>query len=237
VEGAAPNLPVTVEDLSRRERELTALLEATQALASTLELPSILQRIVRGAADISGADAVRLFLLDETGQVLRWRMGVGVPPEAEQGIAIPVGESFSGKVAATGEPLAVSDTRDDPRLLFHTHVTTYGLISYLGLPVKSADRIFGVLVFNTISPRVYSSSEIGLLAFFARQAALAIQNARLYGELQRELSRRKEAEQHLQKLAQAVEGATSPEARPGGGSICQHRGDHGHLGRHRVCQP
>jgi PAS domain S-box-containing protein len=186
-EEAARSPQGTLGRLSRRRRELTVLLETIQALTSTLDLPSILECIVHGAAKISGTGVVRLLLLDEEEKVLRYQVGVGIPPEAESDIVIPLGESFSGQVAATGKPLAVADCREDPRLLISEHITKYSLISYLGLPVKTADRIFGVLVFNTSTPRVYLPDEIALLASFASQVALTIQNANLYAAGQRQL--------------------------------------------------
>jgi signal transduction histidine kinase len=87
-------------------------------------------------------------------------------------------------VAATGKPLAIADTRGDPRVHFPQHIEPYGVVSYLGLPVKFQDRLFGVLVFNTPTPRAYSEAEITFLTAFAGQAALALQNAELFREEQ-----------------------------------------------------
>jgi len=151
-------------------------------MASSLDLEQSLQAIIQQATIISGINVVRLFLLDEEARVLRYRIGTGIPVEEEQGIAIPVGESFSGQVAATGKPVAIADTRKDRRLLYPQHVTKHGLVSYLGLPVMIGDRILGVLVFNTSSPRTYSDEEIAYLSVFADQAAIAIENARLFQE-------------------------------------------------------
>jgi signal transduction histidine kinase/CheY-like chemotaxis protein len=167
-------------DLARRNKELAALVEASRAVVSSLDLEQSLQAIVRNAASIAGVPAVRLFLVDEEAQVLRWRVGIGLPPEVERDLVIPFGESFSGQVVATGKPVAVPDTRGDPRLHYPQHAMQYGLLSYLGLPVKIGDRVFGVLVFNTYAPRVYAEDEIAFLSAFADQAAIAIENAWLY---------------------------------------------------------
>jgi len=184
--------------------QLAALIEATQAVASSLDLEAVLQAIVREAASVSGAPVVRLFLLDEEGGLLRCRVGIGLPMEMERGLAIPVGESFSGQVAAAGEPVAVPDCREDPRLRYPEHASTYHLISYLGLPVKLQDRLFGVLVFNTNAPRVYRKDEVRFLSVFARQAALAIQNARLYEAVHRHAA---DLEARVQERTAALEGA------------------------------
>jgi GAF domain-containing protein/ActR/RegA family two-component response regulator len=162
------------------QARLTAFLQATQAVTTSLELEQVLQAIIREAARVSGTPVVRLFLLDEDGRVLRRRVGVGLPPEAERDLTIPVGESFSGQVAATGAPVGVADCRKDPRLRFPEHATKYGLVSYLGIPVRAHDRLFGVLVFNTAAPREYPADEVAYLSAFAQQAGLSIHNARIH---------------------------------------------------------
>ena len=192
-------------DLARRNRELAALVDATRAIASSLDLEEILRAIVREAASITGVPAVRLFLVDEDSHVLRWRVGIGLPPEAERDLAIPFGESFSGQVVATGKPLAVPDTRGDPRLRYAQHAGQYGLVSYLGLPVKVGDRVIGVLLFNTDAPRVYGEDEIAFLSAFADQAAITIQNARLYEAARRELAEHTQAEEALARRTQQLE--------------------------------
>ena len=162
------------------QARLTALLQAHQAVASSLDLTQVLAAIVREAASISGAPTVRLFLLDDDAQWLRCRVAAGFPLDTEPELAIPVGTSLSWQVAATGQPLAVADTREDPRTYYPSHITQHGLVSYLGLPVKAHDQLFGVLVFNTPAPRTYPDDEIAVLSAFATHAALAVQNARLY---------------------------------------------------------
>ncbi|HSB69907.1 MAG TPA: GAF domain-containing protein [Candidatus Methylomirabilis sp.] len=180
VEQVATAFQDTLEQLTRRQRELSALLRAKQTIGSSMDLEQILEAIVQQAATISGAPTVRLLLLEEDDRVLRCRVGVGLPPEMERELVVPVGEGFSGHVAVTGEPLAVADCRNDPRLLCPEHPRTYGLVSYLGLPVKLGGQLFGVLVFNTDAPRSYTAEEIAFLTAFAQEAALAMQNARLY---------------------------------------------------------
>ena len=165
---------------ARRNTELEALLLSSKAIGSSLDLDQVLQAIVEQAAAISATPIVRLFLLEEDTQLLRCRVAVGFPLEEARALLIPLGASLSGQVALTGEPLAVSDTRGDPRTHYPTHVAKYGVVSFLGLPVKHQDRCLGVLVFNTPTPREYSRDEITFLAAFAQQAALAIQNAQLY---------------------------------------------------------
>jgi GAF domain-containing protein len=174
-----------VQSLTSRRHELTALLQAHQTIVSSLDLEKILQAIVEHAAAISGCTSVRLFLLDEASRMLRCRVGFGLPAAERETLEFPATESLSGQVATTGTPLAVADIRGDPRLWRPELASKHGLVSYLGLPVKLASRILGVLIFSTPSPRTYSENEIGFLTGFAAHAAIAIENARLFAEAQR----------------------------------------------------
>ena len=182
------------------DARLTALLRANQAVGSSLDLTHVLEAIVQQAAAISAAPIVRLFLLEEETQLLRGRVSVGFPLDVDGDLAIPVGRSLSGQVAITGEPLAVADTRDDPRTYYPAHIDPYGVVSYLGLPVKRPGRLFGVLVFNTPTPRTYAPDEIAYLRAFADQAAIALENAQLYAAAQRELADRARVEEALQRF-------------------------------------
>jgi PAS domain S-box-containing protein len=168
------------EETVEHGRQLGALLRSTQSIMSGLDLDRTLQTIVREAAAMSGAPVIRLLLLDEDKQLLRFRTGIGTPQEDEEGLVIRMGESFSGQVVATGQPLMVPDTREDPRLIHRRHVDKYGLLSYLGLPIGRDATSIGVLVFSSLIPRAYSEDEVKLLSAFAQQAAIAIENARLH---------------------------------------------------------
>jgi len=169
-----------ITDTTGDQAHAQALLAASRAISSSLDLDETLRLIVREAAAISEAPAVRLFLLDDSGRTLQYRVGTGIPSEEEEGVTIPVGESFSGQVVVTGQPLMVPDTRLESRFIHPMHATKYRLVSYLGLPVKKGNRPFGVLVFNTTAPRIYTESEVSYLNAFAEQAAIAIENARLH---------------------------------------------------------
>lgn len=167
----------------RRGEELAALLRATQTVMAGLDLQVILERIVTEASRIAGVPHVTTFLVDRETGVLRPRaMARGpIPP----GFQIRLGTSFSGTVAATGQPLFVGDARDDPRKLLTDRNRGFEFLTYLGLPVKVRGEVVGVLAFYTETPREYGEAELAYLASFADQAAIAIENARLYETLRR----------------------------------------------------
>jgi len=182
-----------------RRQELETLLHASQVLASSVDLTQSLQAIIAQAAAISGIPIVRLFLVEEATQLLRCRIGVGFPMDDQQDLTVPVGQSFSGHVAATRRPMAVSDTRHDPRLQHPTHAERHQLVSYLGLPVVHQDRLFGVLAFSTRDPREYSEHEIALLTAFAQLAAATLHHAQIHETAHSELKERRQAEAALRQ--------------------------------------
>ena len=179
----------------RRGEQLTALLRATRTLMSGLELEGTLSRICQEACEIAGTSHVKILLVDEERQVLRPAAVRGGP--VPDGFEVPLGTSYSGVVATSGQPLFVDDTQgDDARNLLAQRDREHGIRTYLGLPIKAGDTVIGVLTFNTTEPHQYSPDELAYLGSFADHAAIAIENARLYEqaatiEALRELARLK----------------------------------------------
>jgi len=187
---------------------LLAVMRASQAVASSLDLEQILHRIVEQAALISSAPVVRLFLLDEREQQLEFRVAVGVPADAEADLRVAVGRGFTGQVAATRRPVMVADTGGDPRVVFPAHRERHGLVSYLGLPVLMGSRLLGVLVFNSHRPQRYSEDEVSVLEVFAQQAAIALEHAQLHAAV----SRRAEQLATLNRLTRSLMASEDAEA-------------------------
>ncbi len=119
-------------------------------------------------------------------------------------MSFALGQSFSGEVIVTGRPLAIPDTRGDPRLLHPLHATKWGMISYLGIPLAGEDRPAGVLVFNTKEARAYTDEEIAYLSCFAEHAALAIARARLHEKAKTDAA---ELEARVKERTMELEGA------------------------------
>lgn len=201
-----------LDTLIRRQRELTALLTANQAISSSLELHEILRAVAGQAAAISGVPVARVFLQDHETQTLRCRVVVGAPPDAEQEGAVPVSEGLLGEVARSGQAVAVADCREDSRTRASDHLGNLGLVSFLGLPVRFQDTFHGVLAFNTFAPRAYTPKEFTFLGSFANQAALAIQNACLYEAIRQHAAsleeRVRERTRDLEEARRQAEGAS-----------------------------
>ncbi len=168
----------------RRGAELEALLRATRTVMAGLDLQEMLSRIVGEAAQIAGTPHAKVLLVDRDAQVLRLGAVAGRPSAILEALRLPLGTGLSGIVAASGQPLYVPECQHDPRNVYTDQDRELGLVTYLGLPIMIRDEVMGVLTFNTTHPRQYSPDELAYLASFAAQAAIAIQNARLYQETQ-----------------------------------------------------
>lgn len=171
----------------QRSQQLDALLRAARTVMGGLDLKRMLERIVEEAARIARTPHVKVLLLDKDAGVLRVDTVSG--PQLPSGFELPLDASYSGAVVRTGEPLFVADVQDDPRNPVAQRDRELGIHTFLGLPVRKGDEVLGVLAFNTTEPRTYSPQELTFLGSFADQAAIAIDNARLYESLERRLGR------------------------------------------------
>lgn len=173
--------------LEARSAELGALVRAGRILTVGLDREGTLHRIVEEARRITGSEYINLLLLDPNARLLRIGAvsGGGVPADFQ----VPLGQGFSGTVAATGEPLFVPDTPSDPRNILAERDRAEGIRTYLGLPVKTGSEVLGVLSVSTRSAHVYTDEEIAYLSTFANHAAIAIENARLYAVVRTRLER------------------------------------------------
>jgi GAF domain-containing protein len=169
-------------NLRTRQEQLGALVRAGQVVMAGLGLPDILTRLIGEASRISGAPHVAVLLRDGDSRTLRLaaHMGDTFPP----GYELELGQSISGLVAERGEPIYVADVVDDLRNSIPDRDRAAGIVAYLGLPIKAAGTVLGVLVFKTIAPRTFDPEERAILTSFAHQAAIAIENARLYSALE-----------------------------------------------------
>jgi GAF domain-containing protein len=189
----------------RRREELAALLRAGHVVMGGLDLATTLARIVDEAGRIAGTPHVKVLLVDPDTRLLHLAAASGGTVPA--GFTVPVGTSYSGTVAATGQPLFVPDTPDDPANLLAERDRAEGIRTYLGLPIRIRDEVLGVLTFNTETPRRYTADELAYLGSFADQAAVAIDNARLYASLQARADRR----QTLTRLTHLISASLDPD--------------------------
>jgi two-component sensor histidine kinase len=160
-------------------QELSMLAEVSRAVTSPLYLDEMLKVVAEMAAQVMGAQATSLRLLDEAAQRLVLRATHNIAATDEQIEAIPVGESIVGQVAATGKAIMVPDVRDDGRYLKRDLARHQGWVSLLSVPLVVRDRVVGVFSCYTGARHEFTPKEVELFQTFANQTALAIENARL----------------------------------------------------------
>ena len=183
-------LQARTRELARSVEELKALGEVGQAVSSTLELQTVLSTIVGRAVQLSGTDGGVIYEYDEAaeGFLLRasYRMEE-VLVEALRAAPIRLGEGTTGRAATIRAPVQVPDILDD-REYTGTRVrpmlARLGYRSGLAVPLLREERIMGALTVWRKEVGSFSAEVVNLLQTFATQSALAIQNARLFREIE-----------------------------------------------------
>jgi two-component system cell cycle sensor histidine kinase/response regulator CckA len=188
--------------LSHRER-LERLLETSRELSKIQPLESLLAKIAEACGHLLDSDSVGIRIREEDDLVLAGAYG-----DAREAMPTPrlkIGESLSGTVAAIGEPLIVSDAARDLRMA-PAHREAFrrgGYKAFLGVPLILGPQVLGVLSVRTRRERGFSLEDLALAMAFAAQAAIALENSRLYQETQRayeELSRTQEQLTQARKM-------------------------------------
>ena len=160
---------------SGRLHQLQAL---TDAALAHLDLDDLLLELLHRARDILGVDTAAVLLLDEEADELVARAAVGLEEEVEQGVRIPVGGGFAGRIAASREPVILDDV--DHAHVLNPILLQKGIKSMLGVPLIAAGQTVGVLHVGSLVPRTFHEEEVELLQLAADRAAIAIEHARLF---------------------------------------------------------
>ena len=165
----------------RRSRDLEALYRADEVLYRSLQLQPVLQALVDVGSDVLEADMCSVLVWDARHERLVPGATRGFRPETVAQMSHAPGEGITTRVALTGEPIAVQDAMNDPRVA-HRITDTEGIRSLLHVPIKVNGEVFGVFGVNYCQPRELSGDEERVLLALAHRAALAIENAQLYAQ-------------------------------------------------------
>jgi signal transduction histidine kinase len=178
---------VRTQELARSVQELQALGEVSHAVNSTLDLETVLSTIVAKAVQLSGTDAGAIYVFSKLRQRFRLRATYGMSDELIEAVGaqtIRMGETAIGIAAQRREPLQIADLLDEPRNPLQDIILHAGYRALLAVPLLRPDRIVGALVVRRREPGLLPKSTIDLLQTFAAQSVLAIQNARLFSEIE-----------------------------------------------------
>ncbi|HSF32950.1 MAG TPA: GAF domain-containing protein [Candidatus Tectomicrobia bacterium] len=184
-------LQARTRELARSVEELKALGEVSQAVSSSLDLQTVLTTIVDRAVQLSGTSGGVIYEYDEIIQEFDFRASHGLDDELLEalrvGARIRLGEGALGRAAVTREPVQVPDILDERALVFakvRPILARSGYRSLLAVPLLLERRIVGGLVVWRQQSGSFSTDVMNLLRTFATQSVLAIQNARLFREIE-----------------------------------------------------
>lgn len=170
-----------IEESTRLLERYQLLIEISRDLASTLDLQDLLNHIVNAAANLSGSEAASILTYDEVKGQLYFDAASNLSEPSMRGLVVPADTSIAGWIVTNRQPVIISDTQSDPRHFGQigkaTQVTT---TSMLGVPLIAKDKVVGVLeAINKLSGD-FDQEDQEILSTLAAQAAVAIENARLF---------------------------------------------------------
>ena len=185
-------------ELTRSVEELRALGEVSQAVNSTLDLETVLTTIVTKATQLSSTETGAIYVFDDASREFRLRATYGMDNNIVAAIRdrhIHIGETVIGRAVEQRIPIQVPDIQSDPSAVLDVIVLA-GFRALLTVPLLGGDRIVGALVVRRKEPGEFAKNTIELLQTFAAQSVLAIQNARLFLEIEEKGRELAAASQH-----------------------------------------
>jgi len=177
------------EEIKRYTRQLAALHEADLAIASNLDLHTVLTQVLTEAQALLNAEAASVLLPDSTGDKLTFAAVVGIGSEVLKGTRIRAGAGIAGWVMREAQPVLTTDVQNDPRFCANIDVIT-GLTTHslLAVPLLCKGKTLGVIEVINRGNGGFNEHDLDLLSTLAGSAVIAIENARLYEETARRLA-------------------------------------------------
>ena len=157
----------------------------TRMITSTLDVEKVLNVIVQKVPEVIGVDAATIRLLDPAGEKLLLVASCGLSQEYLNRGPIDAEQSVSKALAGT--PVAIYDALSYPHIQYPEAIQKEGIKSLLIAPVIMKDKIAGVLRLLSKKPRQFKNNEIEFIAALAEQCGIAIENARVYEEQNRQI--------------------------------------------------
>src|SRR6516225_6727583 len=192
-------LNTAAEELSHTVSELRALGEVSQAVNSTLGLETVLTNIVGQAARLSGTGAGAIYVFDEVQREFHLRATFGMDQALIGALAhqhIGLDDPNIKSALAHHEPIQIADLREGAPSAVNEIILRAGFRALLVAPLLRGENIVGVLVVRRRTPGVFTQNTVDLIKTFAAQSAVAIQNARLFREIEDKSRQLEVAGQH-----------------------------------------
>jgi signal transduction histidine kinase/DNA-binding response OmpR family regulator len=175
------------EELARSVEELQALGEVGRAVGSSLDLDTVLVTIVTHAVRLTRADAGTIYEFDQTAGVFEPRANYGMSDEMVEALRnsrIRIGETVIGQCAVQRAPVEIPDVESEQDYPLRALLLEAGMRALLTVPLLRNDAVIGALIIRRRAPGHFPPAVVTLLQAFAAQSVLAIQNARLFHEVE-----------------------------------------------------
>ena len=157
------------------------VMEISRDLASTLDLDILLRRIVAAAAALCHAEQASILLFDQSGQELHFEASTNLNQPQIRGLIIPVDASIAGWIVTHRQPIILSDVSHDSRHYgMISQVTKTETTTLLGVPLITKDKVIGALETINKKSGAFTEEDKEILTTLGAQAAVAIENARLF---------------------------------------------------------
>jgi C4-dicarboxylate-specific signal transduction histidine kinase len=193
------------QEVRQRSQELSALNAIASTASQSLDLDEILKATLDKVLETIGGEAGAIYLLDQGNNNLVAKVYRGISPEfVEETMRWDRGLARRG--LRSGEPIVVEDISKEPGLT-RMAATREDLRSYIGVPLKSKDKVLGMMNVIARRPRRFAPRDVELLTSVGNQIGVAIENARLYEAAQREVTERKRMEEELRKAYHDLRGS------------------------------
>ncbi|MCB0191788.1 MAG: GAF domain-containing protein [Anaerolineae bacterium] len=186
--------------LQRSNEQLTAMYEIAQLISSTLNLEVVLDSIAQSTTALLGADACTIRLLDENSQTVNIVGAYGISRQMIDETRYKVGEQVPGQVVLSNYPMIIPDLPSDPYLR-NSPAMKEGLLSCAIVPLKVSHKTIGTLdAHSKTTKNAFYENDLHLLEKLAGQAAIAIENSRLFHQEQQQ----RQLAESLQEVAMAL---------------------------------
>jgi len=166
-----PEPPGHEAELAGRLRDIEAV---TDAALSRLEEQALLNVLLERVKAVLNADTATVLLLDQASGQLAATAASGIEEEVRQGVRIPLGEGFAGRVAATRQPVVLNQV--DHATVRNPLLVDRGIKSVLGVPLLAGGEVIGVLHVGSVTGRQFAPEDVELLQLAADRAALAVRS-------------------------------------------------------------
>jgi signal transduction histidine kinase len=196
---------MTEKTINIEQARLAALYEVSSQLGTSLDLSEVLNQVMDAIIQLTGAERGFLMLYDEVSGALRTEAARNVDQETIEGQSMQISRTVLQRAATTGNGILTNNAQEDERFSAQESVIGFQLRSIMCVPLRARGRVMGaVYVDNRLYSGVFQSEDLELLATFANQAAIAIDNARLFTQTDQALARRVEELSIFQRIDQQL---------------------------------